>query len=153
MAHFERSINAVITIPCYTIFAIFSAPGMIRPRNSQSIRAGGRRREFCSRLCSLSRAGMPPSHAHATRVYSLFYKCLYTSHRLGCHTTHTVAHTLTRCFITVDLAGARTRNDSLITTATAINPGRNASSRARCFDLRRLEINFSPGARDRPPYK
>lgn len=118
MAHFERSIHVVITILC--IFAIFSAPGMIRPRNSQGIRAGGCRREFCSRLCSLSRAGMPPSHARATRVYSLFYKCLYTSQAVA---RRTPTHTLTRCFITANLAGVRTQNGSLITTAMAINPG------------------------------
>jgi len=59
------------------------------------------------------------SVARMPRVYSLFYKCLYTLHRLS-RDAYRRARTLTRCFITADLAGAQTRNGSLITTATAI---------------------------------
>lgn len=70
----------------------------------------------------------PLAHGNVSAIVSVPYAYILCStsvyiHHTGCRATHAVAHTLTRCFITADLVGAQTRNGSLITTATAINPG------------------------------
>jgi len=108
------------------IFVIFSTPG-IRSRNSQSVRAVG---NFAAD-CAASRAQECFRRTRAT--YILCSTSVYTR-RTDCRATHTVAHTLTRCFITADLAGAQTRNGSLITTATAINPGMRERQKRQQWD-------------------
>jgi len=120
----------VITIPCY-IFVIFCDFLDVWNDTTEKFAERSGRREFCSRLCGFSRAGMLPSHA--CHAYILCSTSVYTR-CTDCRATHTVARTLTRCFITADLAGTQTRNGSLITTATAINPGMRERQKRQQWD-------------------